>query len=187
MVSEPILPVQREEAYARSLAIADPVTRNLVGIGMGAATVRFLVLLSDDGEPLPRSLPAASLDMAFFVEVLAALCAPPARIAEILAGAQVPPVPAVASAWALNEAGADEVRASVSDPVVRNLVTAALNEARARLRSAEAAAGAPGSAALPCLPFDMQFFASVVRAQYRPELLGKLLRGMSVEEASGWI
>lgn len=187
MVSEPILPVNRDEAYQRSLEIADPVTQNLVSIGMGAVMARFMVLLTDQGEPRPRRLPAESFDMLFFVDVLAALFSRQALIAEILAGGQVPPEPVVDSAWVCNEAGAEQVRAAVSDPVVRNLVTAALNEARGRLRAAEAAGEAGSGATPPCLPFDMQFFATVVGAQYQPELTGKLLGGMSIEEATGWL
>lgn len=48
------------------------MTQNLVSIGMGAVTARFMVLLTDAGEPRPRRLPAESFDMQFFATVVGA-------------------------------------------------------------------------------------------------------------------
>ena len=86
---------------------------------------------------------------------------------------------------ALNDEGAERVRLSISDPICRNLVTAALNEARKQFVKDEAADEAELPAP-PCLPFDMEFFATVMEDYFKvPLLIERLLDGQSPAQASG--
>ncbi|AUX40432.1 uncharacterized protein SOCE26_018330 [Sorangium cellulosum] len=167
-------------------SIHEPVVRNLVSVAFGKAWGRFARSFTLAGEEIPLRLPAESFDMAFYVRVMRALFSRPHYIRRILAGESVPPTPIVRTPMALNEEAAERVRQAISDPICRNLVTAALNEARKRIVKDEAAVEAELQAP-PCLPFDMEFFATVMEDYFSlPWLVERLLDGQSPAQASGW-
>lgn len=144
-------------------SIPESVVRNLVRVAFGKAWMRFVRSFTLNGEEIPLRLPAESFDMVFYTRVMRSLFSRPDFIRRILAGEAVPPIPIVRTPMALNDEGAERVRLSISDPICRNLVTAALTEVRKQIVKDEAA-GEGELPAQPCSPFDMAFFATVMDA-----------------------
>lgn len=187
LISHLAIPINEEEAAHLCDAIADPVTQNLVGAGLGGAFARFITRLTDDGEQIPRRLPAESFDMAFHVAILRELFSKRDLIERILAGEQVAAEPVVSSPLVLNDEAAERVRESVVEPVSRNLLTAALNEARRRIAAAKTATERSPSTKPPSLPFDLEFFATVMETYFSMVwMIENLLKGQSIEQAGGW-
>ncbi|KYF86988.1 hypothetical protein BE17_19760 [Sorangium cellulosum] len=181
-----VQPIDAEAASAIVESIHEPVVRNLVSVAFGKAWGRFARSSTLDGQEIPLRLPAESFDMAFFIRVTRALFSTPQFIRSILEGEAVPPAPIVRAPLALNEEAAERVRQSISDPVCRNLVTAALNEARRQIVESGVAGKAEAQAS-PRLPFDMEFFATVMEDYFSlPWLIERLLDGQSPAQASGW-
>jgi hypothetical protein len=180
-----VQPVHEDVASAIIESIPDSVVRSLVGCAFGEARGRFGRSFTLYGEEIPLRLPAESVDMVFYVRIMWAFFSRPDFIRRLLAGEAVPPIPIVRTPMALNDEGAERVRLSISDPICRNLVTAALNEARKQFVKDEAASEAELPAP-PCLPFDMEFFATVMEDYFEvPLLIERLLDGQSPAQASG--
>lgn len=181
-----VQPIDADAASAIVESIHEPVVRNLVSVAFGKAWGRFARSFTLDGQEIPLRLPAESFDMAFFIRVTRALFSTPQFIRSILEGEAVPPAPIVRAPLALNEEAAEHVRQSISDPVCRNLVTAAINEARRQIVES-GVAGKAEAQAPPRLPFDMEFFATVMEDYFSlPWLIERLLDGQSPAQASGW-
>jgi len=86
---------------------------------------------------------------------------------------------------ALNDEAAERVRLAVEDARERNLVTAALNEARRLLVEAET--DATRTQAPPCSPFDMEFFATIMAEYFwLLPMVERIVAGQSAAQASGW-
>lgn len=132
-----MFPVNQKETSHLYKSIADPVTQNLVSGGFGGAMMRFMDILTDAAEPISPARPAAPFDVAFHAGILESRFFQHDFIARIVAGEAVPPAPVVSSALALNGEAAEQVRASIAEPVCRNLVTAALNQVRAEAMTQE--------------------------------------------------
>jgi hypothetical protein len=87
----------------------------------------------------------------------------------------------------INEAGAERVLASISDPVVRNLVTFGIAEARTRVLRRAGQDESQRRVELPDQPFDMQFYASTLASMFaKTDILKGVLNGQSLAAASGW-
>jgi hypothetical protein len=171
------------EAYALVSSIADPVLRVLISVGFTRADCRFAITLTADGKEIPPRRPAASFDMEFFVRVLRALFSRLDRFQRILEGESVRPAPVVYAPMALNDAAAERVRLAINDPICRNLVTAAINEARRLLVKLGTANDVALGEAPPCSPFDMEFFATVMEeCFYMIPLFKQIVAGQYV----GW-
>jgi hypothetical protein len=86
----------------------------------------------------------------------------------------------------VNEDGAESVVNSVQDPIVRNLMLAAWGVARLRIARSGELITEPEEE-LPQGPFDMRFFALVMRDLFlqKDAIIG-MLRGESPAQASGW-
>ncbi|WP_282424677.1 hypothetical protein [Polyangium sp. 15x6] len=128
--------------------------------------------------------------MAFYVRILLPFFSMPDYIRRILAGETVSPAPIVRTPMAINDDGAERVRCAISDTICHNLVTAALNEARTQFVAIETTAETTIDTELvapPCMPFDMEFFATVMEEYLSLIwLLERLLEGQSPAQASGW-
>jgi hypothetical protein len=87
----------------------------------------------------------------------------------------------------VNEQDVDGVLESMTDPIQRNLVRVAIAKARMRFMRPTTMGEAEFVAQLPSESFDMGFFASLMKDLFaNRELLNRLLRGDSIEEASEW-
>lgn len=185
-----VQPINEEVADAIIDTILEPVPRNLLRVAFGQARDRFVYSLTPTGEKIPLRLPAEPFDMAFYIQILLPFFSRPDYIRRILRGENVSPAPVVRTRMAINDDGAERVRCAISDRICRNLVTAALNEARKQLVAIEATAETTIDAeplASPCKPFDMEFFATIM-ADYLSlvSILDALLEGQSIARASGW-
>lgn len=185
-----VQPINEDVADAIINTIIEPVARNLLRVAFGKARGRFVYTLTPTGEKIPLRLPAETFDMAFYVRILLPFFSRPDYIRRILAGETVSPAPVVRTPVAINDDGAERVRCAISDTICRNLVTAALNEARKQLVAIEATAETTNDAerlAPPCRPFDMEFFATVMEEYLSLVwIVEGLLEGQSIARASGW-
>ena len=87
----------------------------------------------------------------------------------------------------LREDGAEEILAGVDDPVTRNLMKFCLAAARMRFMHWKDLTDVEWEARLPTAPFDMAFFASILKDIFsNREALERVLRGESVESATSW-
>jgi hypothetical protein len=79
------------------------------------------------------------------------------------------------------------VLATLSSPVVRNLVRTAVAAARMQFVRKEGQTEDAWRDQLPLSEFDMGSFARVIAEAFRSEeMLRTILNGSSIEEASGW-
>lgn len=87
----------------------------------------------------------------------------------------------------LREEGAEHVLSSVDDAVTKNLMTMGLGIARMRYVRWNEMTDAELEARLPAAPFDMEFFAYVLRDLFSDrEVLERVLAGESIASATGW-
>jgi hypothetical protein len=87
----------------------------------------------------------------------------------------------------LNEIGVDEVLASIPDSATQNLVRLAISMARMRFMRWEGMSDDAFEAQLPKSPFDMTFFASLMKGVFSKwDLLERIAKGESIPTASGW-
>ena len=87
----------------------------------------------------------------------------------------------------LREEEAERVIASIVDPVQERLVRVAVAEARRRFMRPTDMLELEWRKQLPAAPFDMEFFASIMKDLFsNRELIDRLLRGESIEAATGW-
>ena len=76
---------------------------------------------------------------------------------------------------------------SASDPVTSNVLRFCLAKARMRTMRWQGLSEDEWVSKLPVGPFDMQFFVEVLRDAFsRPDIIESLLRGESLESATGW-
>jgi hypothetical protein len=86
-----------------------------------------------------------------------------------------------------NEEGVDEVLSSIADEPSRNLVRLAVATARMRFLRPEGISESEFQKRLPLSPFDMTFFASVVKELFSKErIIERIRRGESLSGASDW-
>ena len=87
----------------------------------------------------------------------------------------------------LNEHRAAQFIDSIGDTVVRNLVTLAVAEARARTIRRSGQTEEAWRAMLPDSPLDLYYYAQTVAAVFRQaDVIRALLDGGSLEKAAGW-
>lgn len=85
------------------------------------------------------------------------------------------------------EEGAEQVLSSVEDEVTKNLMKMGFAVARMRYIRWKDMTDAEWEARLPAAPFDMEFFASVLKDVFSErEVLERVLRGESIASATGW-
>lgn len=86
-----------------------------------------------------------------------------------------------------NEAGAERVVSNIDAPILKNAVQFSLAKARMRFIREAGEDEYAWRTQLPAAPFDMGFFASVLKEVFsRPEVVERILRGESIEQATGW-
>ena len=87
----------------------------------------------------------------------------------------------------INEEGVDDVLATLSSPVAKNLLRIVVATARTQFVRKDGETEQIWRNRLPVAEFDMGFFARVIAEAFCNEaMLRAVLDGESIEEASGW-
>jgi len=86
-----------------------------------------------------------------------------------------------------NEEGIDGVINSIADPITQNLVRLAVSTARMAFIRWEGVASDAFEAQLPMSPFDMTFFAKLMKNLFeKRDLVEKVTKGETIPSATGW-
>lgn len=87
----------------------------------------------------------------------------------------------------VREDGAARLVESIQDPIVKSLVRLCLAKARIRFIRLVDQTDAEFESGLPSEPFDMEFFASVLRDAFsNRSILERILAGETLEAATSW-
>ena len=86
-----------------------------------------------------------------------------------------------------NRDAVDTVMSSVTDPIVKNLMSAALGVAILQYSKPPTMTDAEFDRHLPRAPFDMAFFAAIMKDLFSQRTaIEAILKGKSVAQATGW-
>jgi hypothetical protein len=88
-------PFNWDAAKAAFESITDPVTRNLVQIGLAQAQLKYIMRGEETEADVQRRLPILAFDLRFFVDIMVGVCSQHDAIRKILDGASV----AEATGW----------------------------------------------------------------------------------------
>jgi hypothetical protein len=87
----------------------------------------------------------------------------------------------------INETAAHQTASRITDPIVRNLVSFAVAEARMRASRRVGQDEGEWRAGLPAEPFDMVFFTHVLNSMFaKSDIVQNILNGQDLAQASGW-
>ena len=87
----------------------------------------------------------------------------------------------------IQEEGAAKLLQEMDDPIAGELMKLCLAAARMRFVRWEGLSSTEWEARLPKSPFDMEFFACVLKDVFsKREVLERVLRGETVASATGW-
>jgi hypothetical protein len=171
-VSELWPPLNIEGAAAVERAIERASTRLLVRSALARAVLPHLRAEGASEAEWLAELPAAPFDLGFYAEVVRGFFERTEWLAAVLRGEDPPlpdaPAPPLARPTeALNEAMAEQVVASLANPVAKRLLRGAVAWARRSLH-----------ARAPVAPFDLGFYARVLATLFvRIDWIEAMLRG----------